>query len=762
VEPIAAYRKIILSVLVLLTFLFGWGAFVNLTTVSTQASMDAEGPAFMLEKSINAQFPSDVHGIPIEVYGKDELNILNKQVLLALYEKSEALRDSEFGKEYLVNARDPILGGELDVIGMYTLADAVNDYLSVRGSSLKDASRHGVKIAITEILNNEPAGEFFRESLSIKRSFIGGYWESPAMLFFVYADNNKLGGGVFHRTVGGTKEIIQKEEFNREVEDRLFLDVYGVDLLGIGIDLNIEADEEAFSLPVMIRNGGLLLGLAIFSGIMLRSVLVGVVAFFSLLALLLWIFGFPVIMQDLVRPSVMTDMVLPLAFMVLGIDFFIYTMNRYKEERRKQPHGNKDVFIPAFMSISGALVLAMISDGIAFAANYVSEVEAIRSFAISGAFGAVAAFLIMGIGAPAAFSLLENKHLVYKESNNQKLNFGSILKLPYRFKPAAIMCIILVTIFSYTYIADIEKRLDAQDFVSKDSNFVKSLNERDRHWDNVRGEETIIYIKGDLDHPDVQSAIGLMMENFKNNTHLAHTSEKGRLVFTYGQPEVKKIDDSTNAMQIVVEMIHSRKLQNVEAALAALNEDLDPLAEPATRGLINEYGIAGSAITRLESLNAVTDSLLKTVVVAAFAIFAVLVAIYQSSRLAFITVLPMFFVIVWTYGLMGYLSLPLNFITATIAAVSLGVGIDYAVHIVHSYREERKKGSLKEEAICEVGRVTGFSALAAAITSIAGFAVLATAPMPLFATYGFLGMAMIAFSFIAAIVILPVLLPLMD
>jgi len=757
VKFIAEHKKSTIFILIALAFVFGWGAFVNLTTVGNQASMEAEGPAFLLEKDINSLFPRDVYLVPFEIYSENGSNMLNKQVLLALFEKSEALRNSEFGKEHLIKVNEPLLGGEIDVLGTYTLADAVNDYLTPQGSSLKDASRREVEMAATEVLNSEPAGEFFRESLSTKRSFIGGHWESPALTFFVQADNNKLGGGVFHRTVGSTEMVIKKEEFNRELEDRMALGIYGTELLGIGIDLNLEADEEGFSLPVMARTAGLLIGLAVFAGLMLRSALAGVIAFSGLFMFLLWIFGLPVILGEWIKPSVMTDMILPLAFMVLGIDFFIYTMNRYKEEQRINPYG-KDIFSSAFLGISGALTIAMISDGIAFGANYVSQVEAIRSFALSGVFSAIAAFLIMGLGAPMAFSLLDKKADNRIMSENAGFNFAPILKIPFKFKFATIIIIVLITAISAAFIPSIEKRLDAKDFVSEDSNFVKSLNANDVYWNGVRGEETAVYVKGRLDDRKVSAAISKVMDNLEGNEYLGHTKEKNRLVFTYGAPEIKKIDENTSAMQVIVEVVHSRELKNVEVALSVLNKNMEPIAELES-GLIDEYGVAGSAITRLESLNAVTDSLLKTVAVAAFVIFALLAVSYRSLWIAFVAILPMFFVIVWTYGLMGYLGLPLNFITATIASISLGVGIDYAVHIVHSYMEERKKGLAKEEAIGEVGRVTGFSALAAAITSVAGFAVLATAPMPLFATYGFLGMAMIIFSFIAAIAVLPVLLP---
>ena len=107
---------------------------------------------------------------------------------------------------------------------------------------------------------------------------------------------------------------------------------------------------------------------------------------------------------------------------------------------------------------------------------------------------------------------------------------------------------------------------------------------------------------------------------------------------------------------------------------------------------------------------------------------------------------------------MGYIGYSLNFITATIAAVSLGVGIDYAIHIVESFRSERKKTSNNTLALRNVAEYTMPASLIATLSSVTGFAVLSTAPMPLFATYGVLGMLMICLSFGMAFVLLPILL----
>ena len=55
---------------------------------------------------------------------------------------------------------------------------------------------------------------------------------------------------------------------------------------------------------------------------------------------------------------------------------------------------------------------------------------------------------------------------------------------------------------------------------------------------------------------------------------------------------------------------------------------------------------------------------------------------------------PDLIVVIWLYGMIAAAGYGLNMVTVAIAAMSLGVGIDYVIHVVERYREEREKGVL--------------------------------------------------------------------
>ena len=102
----------------------------------------------------------------------------------------------------------------------------------------------------------------------------------------------------------------------------------------------------------------------------------------------------------------------------------------------------------------------------------------------------------------------------------------------------------------------------------------------------------------------------------------------------------------------------------------------------------------------------------------------------------------------------------LNFVTATIGAVSIGVGIDYSIHMTERFREEMNRSFFPLEAARKAARGTGMALVASAGSSIGGFAVMGFAPMPLFSSYGILTATMIALALTASILVLPALLTL--
>jgi predicted RND superfamily exporter protein len=96
--------------------------------------------------------------------------------------------------------------------------------------------------------------------------------------------------------------------------------------------------------------------------------------------------------------------------------------------------------------------------------------------------------------------------------------------------------------------------------------------------------------------------------------------------------------------------------------------------------------------------------------------------------------------------------------TATIAAISIGVGIDFSIHFTVRFRQELERNPDKPAALFVTSRNTGMALFGTALSTALGFAVIGFAPMPMFSAFGLLTAVMIVLSFLMALFALPGLL----
>jgi len=126
--------------------------------------------------------------------------------------------------------------------------------------------------------------------------------------------------------------------------------------------------------------------------------------------------------------------------------------------------------------------------------------------------------------------------------------------------------------------------------------------------------------------------------------------------------------------------------------------------------------------------------------------------------IAVITTTPIFIVIIWLYGLIEIAGYGLNMVTVAIAAMSLGVGIDYVIHVVERFREEQENGHDTITSIGIVGGASGLALFGSALSDIGGFLVITQSSMGFFSTFGLFCAIMIGLSLVASMILTPSLI----
>ena len=129
--------------------------------------------------------------------------------------------------------------------------------------------------------------------------------------------------------------------------------------------------------------------------------------------------------------------------------------------------------------------------------------------------------------------------------------------------------------------------------------------------------------------------------------------------------------------------------------------------------------------------------------------------------IATVTTGPILIVIIWLYAMVSLAGYGLNMVTVAIASMSLGVGIDYVIHFIERYREERENGSTPDVSIAAVGGASGLALFGSAISDMAGFMVINQSKMGFFSTFGLFCAIMIGLSLLASMVLTPAVLGLL-
>jgi len=213
-------------------------------------------------------------------------------------------------------------------------------------------------------------------------------------------------------------------------------------------------------------------------------------------------------------------------------------------------------------------------------------------------------------------------------------------------------------------------------------------------------------------------------------------------------------DETRYATFVMTGIPDTRELATVQASADEIEEDMEVLDIDG----ISFYGLTGSGYTRDATLTAITETLTFSIGVAVVLCFIVLVFLLRSFKYALVTVIPEVLVAAWLYAFMYIAGFHLNAVTATIAAISIGVGIDYSVHVTARFKQEFDRLGDREEAMEYAAQHSGVALLGSAASTMFGFAIIAFAPMPMFSSFGILTALMIFMAFVAALFVLPSLL----
>jgi len=183
------------------------------------------------------------------------------------------------------------------------------------------------------------------------------------------------------------------------------------------------------------------------------------------------------------------------------------------------------------------------------------------------------------------------------------------------------------------------------------------------------------------------------------------------------------------------------------------NEIEDEAKYDRPEGVETEISGVPAVQQRLSSMVARDKNV--TTIISLGLVFLITLGLFQGSFSS--ALMPLIVVglsVVWLYGTMGYLGIPLSTLAGSVAALVIGIGIDYSVHILNTYRFHRRDNTVGE-ALSEAVGETGVAIVATSITTISAFMAFLSGMMPEMHRFGLIMSIGIGYALIFSFFLLP-------
>jgi predicted RND superfamily exporter protein len=381
------------------------------------ASTEPGGEVFDLRDEIDDKLRSRTYPTAYVAEARDG-DILTQAPLLELYRNEQALRDADAngaltpGKlasgSFLKESFNRDAG--VTFTGVVSIADAVQAFLTLAmGTTLEQASDDQVKITVSRLLA-DPRTESLADQLSVlstsERRTVNGveidYWVSPAVLLLVLADNDALGGTTAVRGIATDEAGLNLERFGRNVQEQLRGEQVSFRVWGLAIDQTLAAQEQGATAGTFIVLT--VIAALVVVGLSLRAYWPTALTAIGLGALMIWLKGLSALVG--LEGGIIIELIVPIAMVSLGVDFAVHAARRYQEER-DTGLGPQRALVVGFTGVIGALVLAMLSDGIAFLSNVPSGIEAVVHFGLAAGIAVLSSFIVLGVVLPLALMRID-------------------------------------------------------------------------------------------------------------------------------------------------------------------------------------------------------------------------------------------------------------------------------------------------------------------------------------------------------------------
>ena len=489
--------------------------------------------------------------------------------------------------------------------------------------------------------------------------------------------------------------------------------------------------------------------------------------------------------------------------MIIGISLTVHLVVRYREITSKfNDISHNEALKRTLSQMFLPCLYTALTTMVAFASLIISDIRPIIDFGLLMVLSIFIAFSVSFVFFGSLASLM-NKNL--KDTN---IDYSSgfttwINSLVVRFKNIILLISLLGFIFSIVGINKLSVENKFIDYFKPSTEIYKGLSLIDKKLGGTAPLDIIISapennFENDYESEDDFDDFGLETEQYGywfNSQNLSYLEE----IHDYleARPEIGKVLSVSSAIKLA-EIVKGNKLDDLELALLrkVLPEDINnqllssyiseddnqvrlsarviesmdglnrkKLIEEVKNDLIKNYELtedqfylSGISVIYNNLLQSLFQSLIGSLSIVFAAIFAMFIILFRSLYMAIIAMIPNLLSASSVLGIIGWSGIPIDIMTVTVAAISIGIGVDNTIHYVHRFLKEYEQNNNYDLAIKNSHSTIGRAMFYTSLTIVLGFMILVSSNFNPSVFFGIFTSFSMIVAILAALMLLPVLI----
>ncbi len=278
---------------------------------------------------------------------------------------------------------------------------------------------------------------------------------------------------------------------------------------------------------------------------------------------------------------------------------------------------------------------------------------------------------------------------------------------------------------------------EKMDKINKIHNYLNSLSE----VGYVQSFSTVLQVGKDLnDGKDLKSLeLGVLYNKLPEEY-------KKILLYPY-------VDIENNQLRFTMRIKDSNDELRRNELLIKIEKDINKIVSHT-----DEVKLSNLMLLYNNMLQSLFDSQIKTLGVVLAFILAMFIILFRNMKLSFIAIISNIIPIVLIFGFMGIFNIPLDIMTITIASISIGIGIDDAIHYIHRYESEFAKDKNYTNAMVRTHKALGSAMYFTTLIIILGFSILVFSNLIPTIYFGLLTAVTMFVSLVSSLILLPKLI----